>query len=303
MHVHAHGEHEAEARVLRGLRSAVWLSVVILLIEAIGAAFSRSLALTVDAVHNVPDLLAFAISLGALRSAARGSSSDFTFGTHRLEVFAGLLNAVLVMGTGIVFGLEALLSLRAGSSFAGPVDAVWLLVAAVPTLLLRAVNMAQMGRLPGPVRDLNLSSVIVHLASDLAITGALLFAGAVLLFHPGWAWADNAAALAIAGILVYESLPLFRQGWEVLTERTPRGLSVEAIKRTALRIPGISEIHDVHVWSVCSTLVCLTACVEVKDMPLRSSLQLVQRLREAMEEEFGILHATFEVECPSASGP
>jgi cobalt-zinc-cadmium efflux system protein len=300
MHAHGHGEHEAEREVLRGLRIAVELSLVILVIEVVGAYFSRSLSLTVDAVHNVPDILAFTVSLGALGSAAKGSSGRFTFGTHRLEIFAGLLNAFLVMGTGLVFGLEAVLAFRSGSPFAGPVDAVWLLVAAVPTLGLRALTMGILGRLPGRVRDLNLSSVIVHLASDVAITGALLFAGATLWLRPGWGWADDVAALAIGGVLVYESLPLFRQGWEILTERTPRSLSVEAISRAALTVPGVAEVHDVHVWSVCSTLVCLTACVEVADMPLRSSLQVVRQLREKMEKDFGILHATFEVECPAA---
>lgn len=300
MHAHPHGEHEAEARVLRGLRIAVELSMVILVIEAIGAFFSHSLALTVDAVHNVPDVLAFTVSWWALSSAGRGSTGTFTFGTHRLEIFAGLLNAGLVLGTGLVFGLEAILALRSGLPFAGPVDAMWLLVAAVPTLGLRAVNVAVLGRLPGRVRDLNLASVLVHLASDVAITGALLFAGVALVLHPTWGWADNASALLIGGILVYESLPLLHQGWEVLTERAPRGVSVEAITKAARGVPGVADIHDVHVWSVCSTLVCLTACVEVSDMPLRSSLQIVQNLRKLVERDFGILHATFEVECPSA---
>ncbi len=100
MHVHQHGEEEAGGRVLRGLTIAAELSLVVLVIEAVGAYFSRSLSLTVDAVHNVPDVVAFAVSLAALRATAKGSSAQFTFGTHRFEVFAGLLNALLVPGYG-----------------------------------------------------------------------------------------------------------------------------------------------------------------------------------------------------------
>jgi cobalt-zinc-cadmium efflux system protein len=300
MHVHGHGEGEAEEKVLWGLQVAVELSVAILVLEAVGAFLSRSLSLTVDAIHNVPDILAFVISLSALRAAARGTSGAFTFGTHRMEIFAGLLNAAIVLGSGLAFGLVAFSGLRSGSSFAGPVDAAWLLVAAVPTLVLRTVNVTVLRRTPGRVRDLNLASVLVHLASDVAITGALLVDGVVLLLRPGLGGVDDIAALVIAGILVYESLPLFREGWGVLTERTPRGLSVDAIAKVALEVPGVNQVHDVHVWSVCSTLVCLTAYVEVPDMPLRTSLAVVQQLREKMEKEFGILHATFEVECPSA---
>ncbi|MGI0130367.1 MAG: cation diffusion facilitator family transporter [Thermoplasmata archaeon] len=291
-----HGEGEAEQRVLRGIRLAVELSIAILAIETVGAFFSHSLSLTVDAIHNIPDILAFAISWTALLGTRSGSSAEFTFGRHRLEVFAGLFNALLVLGTGAVFAYEALSALSSSRSFAGPVDPVWLLLAALPTLALRLANLMALGRLPGRVRDLNLRSVMVHLASDLAITGALLFAGAALLVRPSFSGADSVSALAIAAILVYESVPLLRGGWEVLSERTPRTLSVGTIAAAARSVPGVDEVHDVHVWAVCSALVCLTAHVEVKEMSLKEGMTIIHRLRERMEREFGIVHSTFEIE-------
>jgi cobalt-zinc-cadmium efflux system protein len=292
----AHGEAEAEIRVLRGLQLALELSIVVLLLEAAGAVLSRSLALTVDAVHNIPDLLAFGVSWTALRACETGASGKYTFGTHRFEVFAGLLNAVLVLGTGLVFGYAALTTLLGGSSFAGPVDAVYLLLVAIPVLTLRAVNLSVLGRIPGRARDLNLASVVVHLASDVAIIAAILAAGLVLLFRPEYWWADAGAALVIAALLVYESLPLFREAWEVLTERTPRNLSTDRIRASALEVPGVAELHDLHVWAVCPTLVCMTAHIELRDMPLSESARIVSQLRHRMEEEFGILHSVFEVE-------
>jgi len=291
-----HGEGEAEHRVLRGLRLAVELSVVILVIEMMGAFFSHSLSLTIDAVHNIPDILAFAISWAALQGAKGGSATEFTFGKHRLEVFAGLFNGWLVLATGAVFGFEALSSLLRSASFAGPVDPFWLLAAALPTLGLRVVNLTVLGRLPVRIRDLNLRSVMVHLASDVAITAALLFAGLTLVVRPADGWADSVAALAIAGILVYESAPLLRGGWEVLTERIPKGISLDQVTQTALSIPGVTEVHDVHVWAVCSALVCMTAHVGVREMSVREGMLVVQQLRERMEREFGIVHATFEIE-------
>lgn len=296
MPILSHGESEGEQGILRGIRLAAELTVVILGLEAVGALFSHSLALTVDAVHDIPDLLAFGVSWAALAGTRTGSSSEFTFGTHRLEVFAGIFNGLLVLGTGAAFGYAALAALFRSVAFAGAVDPIWLLAVAVPTLLLRVANIRVLGRAPGPVRDLNLRSVVVHLASDVAITAVLLTAGIVLVVVPALAWADSAGALAIAGILVYESVPLLRGGWDVLTERTPRGLSVDAISRAATAVPGVREIHDVHVWAVCSTLVCLTAHVQIREMSLKESVGVVQRLREAMENEFGIVHATFEVE-------
>ena len=294
-----HGEREAEDRILRALRLAVELSIVILVIEAYGALASRSLSLTIDAVHNIPDILAFAISWLALRATGRGTSGDLTFGPHRFEVFAGLLNGALVLGTGLVFGYAAGSDLVRGSSFAGPVDALWLIAAAVPVLGLRAVNLAVIQRSPRRARDLNLLSVLVHLGSDVAITLALLVAGFLILYRPGLAGTDSIAALAIAAILIYESLPLFRGAWDVLTERTPRNLSVSQIERSALGVPRVLALHDLHVWAVCPTLVCMTAHVRVEEMSVRDGMNVVAQLRDRMADEFGILHAVFELE----SGP
>lgn len=291
-----HGETEAGELVLTGLRWAFVVTAVVLVLEVLGAFLSRSLSLTVDAVHNLPDLLAFAVSWFALSATERGASDRFTFGVHRFEVFAGLLNAALVLGTGVAFGVAAASALVRNSSFAGPVDAVWLLLVALPTLALRGVNLALVERVPRRTRDLNLRSVVVHLASDVLITAALITAAVLLLTHPAWTWADSGSALVICGILVYESLPLFRDGMDVLTERTPRNLSVPAIERSARSIPHVTELHDLHVWAVCPTLVCMTAHVEVDDISLRDSMRVVAELRARMAGEFGILHAVFEVE-------
>jgi cobalt-zinc-cadmium efflux system protein len=291
-----HGETESDQRVLRALRLALELSFVILAVEAAGAVFSRSLSLTVDAIHNIPDILAFAVSWGALRATAAGAFGEYTFGRHRREVFAGLLNAALVLGTGLLFGVEAALSLDRGAPFDGPVNAVGILAAAIPTLALRTTNLWVLGRVPRRARELNLRSVLIHLTSDLVITGALLFAGIVLLFHPAAYWADAGAAIAIAVVLVYESIPLFQGGVEVLEERIPRNISLDSITKSALGVPSVSEIHDVHVWAVCPTLVCMTAHVKIADMSVRDSMAIVSELRERMEKQFGILHAVFQVE-------
>jgi cobalt-zinc-cadmium efflux system protein len=295
-----HGEGEAQRAILVALRLAVALSFVILVVEAVGAYFSHSLTVTVDAVHNIPDILAFAISWSALRATGRGASDTLTFGAHRFEVFAGLLNAALVLGTGLLFATEAVLTLSSGVGFAGPLVPVWIVAVAVPTFALRATNLVWVGRIPARARDLNLRSVVLHLGSDLAITGALLGAGVVLLVRPTWSTADPIAALFVSAVLVWESLPLFRDGWEVLTERLPRHLSLDAISSSMLSVPSVSEVHDLHVWAVCPTLICLTAHVEVRAMSIREGMEVVRELRQRVADEFGIVHATFEVEATPA---
>jgi cobalt-zinc-cadmium efflux system protein len=295
-----HGEAEAERQVLLALRWAIELTLVILVVESVGAYFSHSLSLTVDAVHNVPDAVAFAISWTALRSAGRGASESYTFGTHRAEVFAGLANAALVAGTGAVFAYAAVSAFVRGGTFDGPIVPVWLLFGAIPTFVLRAVNARLLGTIPGRVRDLNFRSVVLHVAGDLAITAAIVVVGVTILFRPAWTWVDPAAGLAIAAILLVEAAPLVRDSWEVLSERAPRHLSMSAIEKTALGVAGVTEIHDVHVWAVCPTLVCMTAHVSVSEMSVRSSMDVVAQLRDAVAAQHGILHAVFEVEVAPA---
>ncbi|HEV8049075.1 MAG TPA: cation diffusion facilitator family transporter, partial [Thermoplasmata archaeon] len=191
-----HGEAEAERQVLAALRLAVELTLVILVVESVGAFLSRSLSLTVDAVHNVPDAIAFALSYVALRSAGEGASESYTFGAHRAEVFAGLANAGLVLGTGVLFAVEAVLTFVHGGTFDGTVAPLWLLFGALPTLALRGVTAIRLGRIPGRIRDLNFRSVVLHVGSDIAIGGAIVLVGVVLLLRPELVWVDATAALA-----------------------------------------------------------------------------------------------------------
>ncbi|MDE1821852.1 MAG: cation transporter [Euryarchaeota archaeon] len=291
-----HGESEAEVSILSGLRWALVLSFLVLLIESMGAWFSHSLSLTTDAVHNVPDLVAFAVSWSALASTARGATAEHTFGMHRREVFAALSNALLILGSAIFFAFESVEGLLAHAPLLGAVDPVWIVAAAVPTLACRGVAAAMLGKIPRRARDLNLKSVFLHLLSDLAITGAVLFVAGVLLLRPSFGWVDPVAALFVAGVLGVESIPLFRESWVSLTEQVPRHLSVEAIARLAREVPHVQGLHDVHVWSVCSSLVCMTAHVRTEDVSVRESMQVVASLKERMAREFGIVHAVFEVE-------
>jgi cobalt-zinc-cadmium efflux system protein len=292
-----HGEDEAEVSVLRGLKWALVLAGIALVVEGIGAYYSRSLSLTIDAIHNVPDIVAYGASLGALVLAARGATSSHTYGLHRTEVMAALLNASLVIATALVFGYTAIAALIAGGgSPFGQIDPVWLLFAAVPTLGLRGLATAQVRRIPGRVRDINLRSVLFHLGSDLVIVALIVAVGLVLLVRASLGWVDPLAALAIAAILLFESVPIIRDSWGSLTERMPSHLSLDEIVRTAMQVPHVQAMHDVHVWSVCSSLVCMTARVHMTNLTVRESMDVLTALRERMEKDFGIVHAIFEVE-------
>lgn len=296
---HAHGESEASQRILRGLGVALVLAIVVLGFEAIGAVLSRSLAVTVDAVHDIPDIFAFTISYLALAGTARGRTDAHTFGSHRLEVFAAILNAFIILAAGVLFAYPAILELVNRASLLGPIDPVWILFAAVPTLALRSASAVYLGRIPRAARDLNVRSVLVHLGTDIAITGALIVDAGLLVLSPGAVWIDGAVTLVVAAILIYESIPIFQGGWEVLTERVPRGVSLPAVTESILTAPRVRGVHDVHIWAVCPTLVCMTAHVRVENMPMDEASEVTAELRGRVERAFGIVHAVFELETES----
>jgi cobalt-zinc-cadmium efflux system protein len=291
-----HGESETSGRILKGLAVALGLSVAVLVLEVAGAFLSHSLSVTVDAVHSVPDVFAFAISYLSLVAAGRGPTDQHTFGSHRLEVFAAILNAFVILAAGVIFVIPAALELWDKSSLFGTIDPMWILFAAVPTLVLRTAAAGYLGRIPRAARDLNVRSVMVHLATDIAITLALIVDAVLLFLSPSAVWVDAAAALVISIILVYESIPIFRGGWDILTERVPRGLSMNSLIQTLESAPRVRDVHDVHVWSVCPTLVCMTAHVGVEEMPMSECASVTDELRHRVEQRFGIVHAVFELE-------
>lgn len=298
---HPHGESEASHRILQGLVVALLLSAIVLGLETVGAVMSRSLAVTVDAVHAVPDLFAFAVSYLSLAGIARGSTGKHTFGTHRFEVFAAILNAFVILAAGLLFTYPATVGLVNGTTPFGPIDPAWILFAAVPTLALRSISAVYLGRIPRAVRDLNVRSVLVHLGADIAITGALIVDGIVLVYSPSSVQLDSAVTVVIAGILIIESIPIFRGAWDVLTERVPRGLSLVSLTASITSVPRVKAVHDLHVWAVCPTFVCLTAHVEVEEMTLGECASATDELRHTVERAFGIAHSVFELETESTS--
>lgn len=296
---HPHGESEASQRILQGLAVALLLTAIVLGLEAVGAVMSRSLAVTVDAVHDVPDLFAFAASYLALAAIARGSTTEHTFGSHRFEVFAAILNAFVILAAGLLFAYPAIVGLTNDTTPFGTLDPAWILFAAIPTLALRSVSAIYLGRIPRAARDLNVRSVLVHLGADIAITAALIIDAIVLVYSPTSVQVDSAVALAIAAVLIVESVPIFRGAWDVLTERVPRGLSLTNLTEVVKSVPRVKDVHDLHVWAVCPTFVCMTAHVRVEEMTLGESADVTDELRQAVEQTFGIAHSVFELETGS----
>jgi cobalt-zinc-cadmium efflux system protein len=284
-HHHHGGPRDADRR-----RLAVTLGLVLLYLgaEVAGGLLTGSLALLADAGHMLSDAAALGLSLFALRLADRRSPSALrTFGYHRAEILAALANGAALVVIALLVAVEAverLLSPR-------PVAAAGLVAVAAGGLL---VNLVALWLLHGS-RDtsLNLRGAWLHVASDaLGSVQAILAGGLIWAF--GWQWADPAASLLIAVLVVRSAWSLLRESMAVLMEGAPPHIDVDQVRGAILELGGVEEVHDLHVWSISSGFECLSAHVVAHPEHRRDDL--LAELRARLHERFGIDHITIQLE-------
>lgn len=290
--------HTADVRpevARRRLTLIFALTLAYTVAEVVGGLLANSLALLADAGHMLTDDLALLLAVAAAWIAERPPDAGRTYGYARAETLAALANGVtLLLVCGVIVW-------EAARRFAAPPAVEAGLMGAVAAGGL-AVNVAGAWILRGHARGLNARAAFLHLGGDLlGSLGALGAAAAVAFF--GWRWADPAVSVAIALIIIVGSSKLVVRSVHVLMEGTPRGLDVEAIRLQILAIPGVSGVHDLHLWSLEGDAPLLTAHVVVDlSTPAHGVLRTATSL---LTVRFGIRHATLQIEPPdfNITGP
>lgn len=286
---HHHHRHGQDGGDIKRLGTVLALTATYTVAEVVGGLLANSLALLADAGHMLTDNLALGIALFAAWSARRPPDRVRTYGYQRAEILAALFNGVaLVVIAGYIVW-------EAVARFRSPPVVEYRLMAAVAGggLLVNVVGAWILhGREKG---SLNVRGAYLHVLGDmLGSVGALLAAGLLALF--GWSWADPAAGVFIACIIVYSSVNLILESVNVLMEGAPAHLDVAEIRRCLLDVPGVADIHDLHLWSLGGSHPLLTA-----HLVLDAEGRTCSALREAtdrLRERFGIDHATLQVEPP-----
>lgn len=274
------------------LWAALGINAALVVAEIVAGAVARSSALLADAGHNVADVVAIAGALAAVRWALRPRSEARSFGNHRGTILAALANAALlaVVTCAIVsLGIARLLHPE-------PVDGA--LVAGVAAAALVA-NGAAVWVLRDRSSDLNMRSVALHMMGDMAASGAAAVAGIVIATLGEQAKrADAAASLVVAVLIGVQAVRLMRESADVLLESTPADVDLASLKRAVTDVPGVGEVHDLHVWSLSSEYRALSAHLVLQGHPTLEEAQVVGgHVRQRMLSEFGIAHTTLEMEC------
>lgn len=290
MHDHGHGHglsrlYRAEGR--RRLQLALLLAVTYMAAELVGGLLTGSLALLADAAHMLTDVAALAFSLFALWAATRPADKRRTYGYYRTEILAALLNgAVLIALSGFIV-YEAIDRFREPPVvLGGPMMAI-----AAGGLL---VNLAMLWILrAGRAHSLNVQGAWLHVLSDALGSVGALAAGAAVTFL-GWTYADPLASIVIAVLVIASTFGLLRESVSVLMEAAPGHIDVDEVHTALLGIDAVRSVHDLHVWTISSGLVSLSAHVAVTGE--RSHGAVLGDARALLLERFDIRHVTIQIE-------
>lgn len=288
-HGHSHASGRAEDR--RRLLIVLAVTGTVVVVEAVGAWLSGSLALLADAGHMLTDAVGILIALSASLIATRPASPKRTFGYHRVEILAAIANALVLLG------LCAYLAYAGIRRLVDPaeVEAGQMLVFAVIGLVANLASLAILTRRKDS--SLNMKGAYLEVLSDAFGSVAAILAGVVVVTTDFYR-ADSIASLLIAVLVLPRAWALLREAFGVLLEAAPAGLDVEEVRTHLCRADGVVDVHDLHAWTITSGMPALSAHVTVTDEALaaRGVGQILDELTECVGSHFGIDHATLQIE-------
>lgn len=265
--------------------------------EIFGGILGHSVALLNDAVHNLSDVPAIGISYLAMRWAQRPADNEKTYGYHRAGTLAAYTNAFVLVLLSLWLGYEAI------ERFRSPVEVVesWMIWTSLAALAVNGGITLALVRGRG---DLNLRSILIHNFGD-ALSNIAIIVGAVLIRYTGAHWIDPLLGLAIGLLVLWSSIGILRESSHLLLEGRPREMRVEDVARSILKIEGVHEVHDIHIWSLGGDHNALSLHARIPDMHLDECERLMAAIKEKAATEFGIAHITVQLErigLPAHSG-
>ncbi len=284
---HDHGGMARRATNRKRLTIALSLVVVYMIAEVIGGLVANSLALLADAGHMLSDAAALGLSLFALWIADRPPTPRRTYGYHRAEILAALVNGVTLVVVAVLVFIEA------WRRFSDPPPVQGALVMGIATGGL-VVNLAGLWLLDAGREDsLNVRGAWLHMLTDaLGSVGAIL--GGFLVWALGWRWADPAVSVLIGLLVIYSSWHLISETVSVLMESAPSGLDADTVRAGIATVDGVADVHDVHIWSITTGMVKLSA--HLKTTGTRPDRDILREVHERMKHEFGVDHCTIQIE-------
>lgn len=272
------------------LITAILLTTVTLVAEVIGGIWTNSLALLSDAAHVFLDLFALLLSLGAIRLATLPASETRTFGFHRAEVLASLINGITIflIAGGILY--EAWGRLMQPEK----VNSLPMLSIATVGLIMNLLSASALHEHSHD--DLNVRSAFLHVIGDAAASVGVIVGG-VIMYYSNWYVLDALISIGIGCIVFYGAWRVLREAVHILLEGVPQGMQTGDVAASIREIEGVQDLHHLNIWSICSHIVALSAHIDVAPEFKGRQAKLLHTIEHMLQERYHITHTTLQVEC------
>jgi cobalt-zinc-cadmium efflux system protein len=299
MHLHSHGHghaehghshsHEHGAALSAGvLAGSLAVTVLLVILEFAGGILGHSISLVSDAVHNLSDIPSLAISWLGLKWANRPADDRRTYGYHRTSILAAFTNAILLILVAVYLFVESWERYRHPTEI-NTGTMIW--VSLVALVINGGITLAVVrGR-----HDLNVRSVFIHNLGD-ALSNVAILIGALAIRSTGAAWVDPLLGAGIGVAVLWSSIGILRESTHILLEGLPREMELEGVAKEILAVPGVHEIHDVHIWTLGTDLHALSCHVRIPDMHMEESERVRSEIQKRLETRFHITHTTIQFE-------
>jgi len=272
----------------RNLEIALGITIVFFAIELVGGIITNSLALTADAWHMLNDASALAFALVAAWLAERPIDMKKTYGYYRTEILAAFLNSIFLWVVAIFIFYEAI------QRFQHPpnVSSLEMLIIAIAGLIANGLCAVVLSK--SKSESLNIKGAFLHVLSDTLGSVGAISAG-LIMYYTKWYTADPLISTLIGLLIFYSSLKLVRESINVLLEGVPYGIDVNAVERRIIELKGVKGVHDLHVWCITPTRMCIMSAHVVVSKEADKK-KLLSDLISILKEEFGIDHTTIQLE-------
>jgi cobalt-zinc-cadmium efflux system protein len=287
-HNHNHADHHRlKLQGRRQLAVSLALTAVFFVVELVGGIWTNSLALVGDAGHMLSDVGALGLSLVALTFALKTPTPEKTFGYHRLEILAALLNAL------VLWGIAGFIFYEAYHRLASPPQVKSQAMLVIASIGLMVNLLCAWILFSSHDKSINLRSAFLHVAADALGSVAAISAALVMLFK-GWFWFDPVVSIFIGLLIIVGSYHIVQETAEILMEATPRHIDYAGLQGALEKIPGINNVHDLHVWTISTGIYSLSVHV-VADIH-QDRDDLIAYINEMLCQEFGLVHNTIQIE-------
>ncbi|HEY9246760.1 MAG TPA: cation diffusion facilitator family transporter [Candidatus Methanoperedens sp.] len=272
----------------KNLKYAILFTTVIFFMEFLGGIVSNSLALLSDSAHVFMDVVALVLAFGALKISARPSNRNVTFGYHRFEIIAALVNGLTIIGISLFIFYEAYQRVFSPLPVKG--NEV-LVIAAIGLIVNTWVALKLQGH-----HDLNIKGAYLHVIGD-ALASIAVIGGAIIIIFTGKTIIDPILSILIGLMLLYGASKLVMGSVRVLLEFAPKHVDADKLAEVMMEIDGVKGVHDIHIWSICSNIHAMSAHVLVDRIHVQQTEVLISKISEMLKGRFRILHTTLQFEC------